>query len=184
MNKIILSIIFCVGILLFANEGFATIPPVAPPSSPTFLDFSFLRQDVVSYAKEWVGSRYRSGSRRPEVGFDCSGFTNFVMKKFNIKISHCSNSQINEGEAISLEMTRPGDLLFFGYRGHVSHVAMVVSNDENGIIIVHSTSSRGVVVENVNESSYWTNKLICARNVIDEKAFDQINNVASAEASK
>jgi len=182
-NKIILSILFCVGFLLSANDGIATIPPLAPPSSPTYLDFSFLRQDVVKFAKEWVGSRYRSGSRRPEVGFDCSGFTSFVMKKFNIKIAQSSNAQINDGEAISLEMTRPGDLLFFGYRGHVHHVAMVVSNDENGIIIVHSTSSRGVVVENVNESSYWTSKLICARNIIDGKAYDQLTPESPSDAS-
>ncbi len=167
MKKIILNITSCVLLAFGPVASFATVPVTPPTVSPAAAESNFLRQDVISFAKEWVGSRYRSGSRRPELGFDCSGFTSFVMKRFNIKVSQCSNSQIHEGDAIKLDEARAGDLLFFGRKGHVSHVAMVVSNDENGIIVVHSTSSRGVVVENVNESKYWTNKLICARNLID-----------------
>ena len=167
MKKRLLNFVTSIFLGLGLVASFATVPVTPPTVSPAASESNFLRQDVVSFAKEWVGSRYRSGSRKPELGFDCSGFTSFVMKRFNIKVSQSSNSQIHEGDAIKLDQARAGDLLFFGHKGHVSHVAMVVSNDENGIIVVHSTSSRGVVVENVNESKYWTNKLICARNLID-----------------
>jgi len=159
------------------NVGLANIlPPHIPPVEITvYLDYSYLRNDIISYAKEWVGSRYRSGSTNPQHGFDCSGFTSYILSKFNIKVSRSSDLQSREGEMISLDMTRPGDLVFFGRHGNVSHVALVVANNEDGIFIVHSTSSKGVIIENIKESEYWNNKIVTARNVIDEQVFMQAN---------
>ena len=64
----------------------------------------------------------------------------------------------NDGIPVPVESAKAGDLVFFGSKNNVSHVAMVVSNDAKGLVIVHSCS-RGIVKENITESSYWKSKL-------------------------
>ncbi|MEL6845503.1 MAG: NlpC/P60 family protein, partial [Bacteroidota bacterium] len=63
---------------------------------------------------------------------------------------------------------KPGDLIFFSKngRGKISHVALVVDHDREGISVAHSTTSRGVIVENISNSRYWKPKIKFARDVI------------------
>lgn len=126
-----------------------------------------LRQEIVDYARQFVGTGYKSAGKTP-AGFDCSGFTGYVMGKFGIQLSASSKYQENDGIPIKLSETRPGDLVFFrrDKSSTVFHVAIVLSNDEDGIFLVHSTSGRGVVIDNLNESSYWKAKYATARRVI------------------
>lgn len=126
-----------------------------------------LRGDVVDYAKKFLGSRYRYAGRDVS-GFDCSGFTHYVMKNFSISLSACSRTQSTQGKKILVKDTKPGDLIFFrrSSRSRISHVAMVVSNDQRGIFIIHSTS-RGVVVDDLMNSKYWRPKIYMARDVAD-----------------
>ncbi|GEM_PF-1755182 len=124
-----------------------------------------LRLDMVDYAKRFLGSRYRYAGRSAS-GFDCSGFTHYINRNFNIQLSTCSRSQGVQGVKVLLKDTKSGDLVFFrrSKRSSISHVAMVVSNDERGLFIIHSTY-RGVVVDNLMESSYWRPKIYMARDV-------------------
>ncbi|MBK9338942.1 MAG: C40 family peptidase [Lewinellaceae bacterium] len=127
-----------------------------------------LRDEIVDYAQSFVGTRYRYASRNPEVGFDCSGFTSFILQKFEAKVSTSSSMQSLQGIRIPLGEVVPGDLLFFGRRGRIQHVAMVVENTPKGIVCVHSTCSRGVVVENVSTSAYWRPRILFARDVLGQ----------------
>lgn len=124
------------------------------------------RTGVAGWAQNYTGIRYRHGGRGPSTGFDCSGFTSYILDEFQVKVSACSRTQSAQGTKISLSEVLPGDLVFFGRRGHIQHVAMVVENTAEGIICVHSTSSRGVVVENISTSKYWKPKILFARDVI------------------
>jgi cell wall-associated NlpC family hydrolase len=119
------------------------------------------REGIVYFAEshtDW-GFRYRLGNSSLDDGFDCSGFVRYVLDYFGIKTTRNSGSQFNEGEQIPVEAARPGDLVFFGGKKSISHVAMVVSNDAKGLIVVHSTCTRGIVKENITESKYWKPKL-------------------------
>ena len=131
--------------------GVDKITTDAPASVNNGMLISQLRFDIIDYAKQFVGVRYRHGCRNPEVGFDCSGFTSYVLKNFNVKLSPSSSDQANEGKIISMNDARPGDLIFFGRGGNISHVGMVVENYGEGMYIIHASSSRGVVVENITE---------------------------------
>jgi cell wall-associated NlpC family hydrolase len=125
-----------------------------------------LRNRVVTYAQKYVGSAYKYAGTSPS-GFDCSGFTSFVLKEFNVKASPASAIQAKEGRSVPLERVQPGDLIFFGEStSHISHVAMVVKRSKDGIVCVHSTTSRGVIVENVSTSTYWKPKILFARDMI------------------
>lgn len=126
-----------------------------------------LRTDITLFSQNYLGIRYKYAGRKPDTGFDCSGFTSYIMSIFEIKVSPSSVEQSKQGTAIKLDEVQPGDLIFFRRKkaGRISHVAMVVSNDKDGLRIIHSTS-RGVVIDNLNKSKYWKPKISHARDVI------------------
>ena len=135
-------------------------------NSSTLSKEDLLRDDVLHFAKKHVGAKYQYGGKDPN-GFDCSGFTYFVMKEFDIQLERTSRSQEKAGRSIRLNEVRPADLVFFrrSPASSVFHVALVMSNDRKGLQVIHSTS-RGVVIENISDSSYWKPKLSSARTVI------------------
>lgn len=140
----------------------------AAPSAPMMQ----LREFIAGYAQNFVGIEYRHGGGASATGFDCSGFTSFALREFGVSVSAASSTQAKQGVEVSLDAVLPGDLIFFGRRGRVSHVALVVRRTEEGIFCVHSTSSRGIVVENISTSNYWRPKIMFARDVITQQAMD------------
>lgn len=125
-----------------------------------------IRQEVVTIAKEHLGARYRYAGKDPR-GFDCSGFTYYVMNKIDITLPPSSKHQEDEGSAVKVKEVKAGDLIFFKRVkiGKPFHVALVVSNNRDGLKVIHSTS-RGVVLDNISESDYWKPKISSARDVI------------------
>ena len=128
------------------------------------------RQDIIEYAKNYKGTNYLYAGREPKKGFDCSGFTYFVMKEYGIELSPSSRAQENQGKKIRVNEVRTGDLIFYRRSANtdVFHVSLVVANDPDGIKVIHSTS-RGVVIDNISTSSYWQPKISTARDVVSSK---------------
>ena len=125
------------------------------------------RTKIVNYAKTLKGKRYKYGGRSKS-GFDCSGFTLYVMKKYGVKLNSSSRTQAKQGKKIKLKKAKPGDLVFFSHNGKtIGHVGMVVKNSHSGLQIIHATSSRGVVLDNISKSKYWKPRLVMARSVLD-----------------
>lgn len=125
-----------------------------------------MRKRVVDKAKQYVGSTYKYAGTNPSSGFDCSGFTFFVFKAFDVEVSPSSAEQSKQGYKVPLDRVKPADLVFFGDEKRIQHVAMVVERTKDGIVCVHSTTSRGVIVENVSNSTYWKPKILFARDVL------------------
>jgi len=130
------------------------------------------RAEIIDFAQQFVGLPYRYAGKNPETGFDCSGFTSFILQKFDTSVSCSSSLQSMQGIKVPLSEVEPGDLLFFGRKGRIQHVAMVVEHNPNGIVCIHSTSSRGIVVENVSTSTYWRSRILYARDVLGRQLFD------------
>ena len=124
-----------------------------------------LREDITLQAKKHLGVKYKYAGKSPK-GFDCSGFTGYVFEKFDINLSGSSQVQGTTGKKIALNKAQKGDLLFFGKRGKINHVALIVANSSEGIEVIHSTSSKGVMVQNVSKSEYWEPRIMFARDVI------------------
>ncbi|MCK6690754.1 MAG: C40 family peptidase [Thermoanaerobaculia bacterium] len=140
---------------------------VTPPPDTSGLSQKKFRQEVVNYALQYIGSSYKSAGTNPKTGFDCSGFTSFVLKQFDVKVSPASAAQSKEGVPVSLNAVQPGDLIIFGRNSKdIQHVALVVERTRDGIICVHSTTSRGVIKENVTTSAYWKPLILGARDVV------------------
>ena len=125
-----------------------------------------MRQDILAFAKKYEGAKYKYGGTTPK-GFDCSGFTFFVFNEFGIRLPHNSGNQSTIGKKIAIDEAIVGDLLFFVDKKRINHVGLVVSNDRDGLLMIHGSSSRGIVIDNVNTSSYSKPRLHSARNILD-----------------
>lgn len=162
--------------LLFAITIISSLTACAPFKTATKSEVSTntstssamkTRREIADFGKKFVGTPYKYAGQSPSTGFDCSGFTSYVMKGFGVTLSPASAAQATTGKKVPLDRVLPGDLLFFGEsEKKIQHVALIVKSDKNGIICVHSTTSRGVIVENVSNSTYWKPKILFARDVI------------------
>lgn len=92
-------------------------------------DDTTISNEVVSYAKNYIGVPYRYGGTTP-LGFDCSGFTQYVMKNFNIFLPRSSGDQYSIGTRVSKSQLIAGDLVFFNSAGsnRINHVGMYVGD--------------------------------------------------------
>jgi cell wall-associated NlpC family hydrolase len=130
-----------------------------------------LRRDIADYARRFVGTSYLYAGKKPESGFDCSGFTGYVLGNFGIAVSASSRDQARQGREIPIDQARPGDLVFYRRSSSeaVFHVSLVVENRGNQLWVAHSTTSRGVLVEDVLASKYWKPYLYMARDVMGRR---------------
>lgn len=135
-------------------------------SKPTAIASNQVRSKVVKEALSHLGTRYVYGGKRPG-GFDCSGFTSFVLKREGFNVTGSSRDQSRLGKRKSKDQLSPGDLAFFGSKGRVTHVGIVKENTGQKLVVVHSTSSKGVRVDDVNGSDYWRKRFLFGRDVID-----------------
>ncbi len=103
-------------------------------------------QEIIRTAKRYLGRRYVWGAEGPS-SFDCSGFTQYVMKKSKgITLPRISRKQAYYGKYVSFRNLRPGDLIFFdtsrSRRGYVNHVGIYIGNGK----FIHASSARHRVV--------------------------------------
>ena len=90
LSLLVLSLLFSVGCNLLKPRTSS-----APPPRPnTDSGVASLRRNVVNYGQKFVGTKYHYAGTSPNTGFDCSGFTSYVMKEFNIKVSPASSKKI------------------------------------------------------------------------------------------
>ncbi|KRM90480.1 NlpC P60 [Liquorilactobacillus cacaonum DSM 21116] len=63
-------------------------------------------------------------------GMDCSGLTAYVYAKFGISLPHNTIAQEGYVTYESVSQAQPGDLLFWGSKGHSDHVAIYIGNGQ------------------------------------------------------
>ena len=122
--------------------------------------------DVVTYAKQYVGDPYVLGGKTPEGGFDCSGFTRYVYKNFGYQLASVSYQQTNVGKEITRENLQPGDLILFYNDGKtkIGHTGIYIGNGE----FIHAANpERGVVYDNINLVQYYNERFVTARRIVE-----------------
>lgn len=109
---------------------------------------------VVNYAKKYLGASYVYGGDGPN-SFDCSGFTQYVYKKFGVSLPHSASAQQSYGKAVSKSNLKQGDLVFF-----TGHVGIYVGNNK----FIHAANpSKGVVITSLSDSYYKKNYITARR---------------------
>lgn len=149
-NIILLS--FAVTFSPLNNMAAFTIANSSPPSlSNDIPNEPILTPDkLVAFAKSLKGIKYKYGASHPKLGFDCSGFVNYVFKNFSINVPRSSASFKNHGRTISLKEAKQGDLILFtgpnAQKKTIGHIGIITSPAGEPIHFIHSTSGKAYSV--------------------------------------
>lgn len=112
--------------------------------------------EIINTAKSFLGTPYVWGGTSPS-GFDCSGFTQYVLAQNGKSIPRTSQEQFASGQAVDKSNLQAGDLVFYG-NGEATHVGIYEGNNK----IIHSPHT-GDVVKESDFSTYWTSAYLGAR---------------------
>ena len=120
--------------------------------------------DVVEFAKKYLGYKYVAGGSSPSTGFDCSGFTTYVFRNFGVSLNRSSKDQIKNGTAVSKSNLQPGDIVIFKNQGKtaIGHVGIYIGNGN----FIHAANKKEGVVITALSSSYYSQRYVGARRVI------------------
>lgn len=134
-------------------------------------------EEIIQFAKKFLGTPYHYAGSTPS-GFDCSGFIYYVMGNFGMRLSRSSPGIAEFGKTVKLSELQPGDLMFFKGRNTrssgVGHVAMVVEVKDGIIKFIHSSTSRGVIIDTFNNSGYYVPRYLKSKR-LDYGGFDSKN---------
>lgn len=121
-------------------------------------------EQVVSFAKQYLGYKYVSGGASPSTGFDCSGFTTYVFKHFGISLNRSSSAQIKNGISVQKSNLQLGDILIFNNEANtaIGHVGIYIGN---GTFIHAANHKDGVKITSLS-LSYYAKRYVGARRVI------------------
>jgi cell wall-associated NlpC family hydrolase len=119
-------------------------------------------QSLLQHALALLGTPYRWGGTGTD-GFDCSGLVGYVFHNaLGIELPRVSRELATTGELVTDRANlSPGDLVFFGHKGRVSHVGIYVGE---GRFLHAPRTGRDVTVSSL-DSGYWSGKYLEARRV-------------------
>jgi len=110
-------------------------------------------EEVVEYAKQFIGNPYRYGGTSLTNGADCSGFVYAIYKNFGVNLPRVGQSGV--GKAVSYKNVKKGDILI--YYGHVAIYA------GNGKAIHAVNESLGIRITSVS----YTGSVIGVRRIFE-----------------
>ncbi len=104
---------------------------------------SSLGEQVVDYARQFIGNPYVYGGSSLTEGADCSGFVMSIYQNFGINLPRTSKDQGNEGvDAGGLEYAQPGDLI-----SYIGHIGIYAGNNQ----LIHASGPEdGIRVSQVD----------------------------------
>lgn len=127
-------------------------------------DTAKLRQEVASYALNFVGNPYVWGGTSLTRGADCSGFVQSIYKQFGYSLPRVSKDQAKSAGYCNVKPDKehllPGDLIFYtNSKGVVDHVALYIGDGK----IVHAANKK----DGIKVSAYNMRTPYKARRVIE-----------------
>ena len=154
------------------NDGEAEVADTSTSNSSNNLG---LANQIVSYAKEFLGVPYVYGGASPS-GFDCSGFTMYVFDHFGISMRHGAQAQAKLGTAVNADKSsktsllnnlKVGDLVFFlDYEtmDEIGHCGIYIGNGN----FIHASSGSGycVKINSLLPGEYYNTRYCAARRVL------------------
>lgn len=103
------------------------------------------------FVDQWYGVPYKYGGCQKN-GVDCSCFTsNLYAEVYGRKLGRTAGEIHKDCEKINTAKLREGDLVFFITNGKsISHVGVYLKDNK----FVHASTSKGVIISDLNESYY------------------------------
>ncbi|NGQ97338.1 LysM peptidoglycan-binding domain-containing protein [Brevibacillus sp. SYP-B805] len=137
------------------QSAYVATPYVSPAADTAAKSFALTQaapetEGLFKLIEPLLGTKYRTGGTTPD-GFDCSGFTSYVMQQLGVTLPRTSEEQFLTGQEVAYEEALPGDLLFYdtAKAGRVTHVALYLGNGT--IVHANGENVRFEKVENMNK---------------------------------
>lgn len=135
-----------------------------------------LRDSIVVEATKHLGKKYQYAGKGPN-RFDCSGFTGYVFRQFGYELAASSASQYLQGDKISVEDAKKGDLIFFKGSnakskgvGHVGIISEVIPDGKNTTLrFIHASISSGITIDNYPTADYYKIRFIGIKRIVGEE---------------
>lgn len=121
---------------------------LAPLPQPGTSDIA---ETAIRIGREFLGTPYLWGGTSA-YGLDCSGFVQYCYEYAGILLRRDADIQRDDPRFVPVEMDerQPGDLVFFGKNGRITHVGMHFAGDT----FIHSAGGPGVTVTEWGDSHY------------------------------
>lgn len=116
------------------------------------------RELILKHAKKQVGVPYLFAGNDSR-GFDCSGFVAYVMRMNEQEVPRRAVDQYTEAKKLKKKNVQQGDLVFFDSGSGINHVGIVVSGKGEPLTMIHSSTSKGIVITNVETTDYWSKRV-------------------------
>lgn len=112
---------------------------------------SLKSKELYRFITEWTGTKYKFGGLDKD-GIDCSGFAYLLEKNiYGLTLPRRSKDQADAIKKRNKNDLEEGDLIFFSFGGNeVDHVGVYLNNN----FFVHASTTRGVVVDDLNLPVY------------------------------
>lgn len=113
-------------------------PHIANPNLIKPNDYIIIRsrtetqKDLVDYARSLQSvTAYSYGGQNAPYETDCSGWVQYIYKKFGVTLPRVSRDQAKTGQPITFQQLQLGDLMFFSTKPDktITHVGIYMGND-------------------------------------------------------
>lgn len=118
------------------NGGLGSADYLTDPSCDPEFTSDVTGEELVAYAKQFVGNPYKWGGNSLTKGCDCSGFVHLIYEHFGFSTPRYSQSFKTVGQPVAFENIKPGDIVV--YPGHVAIYA------GDGIIVEAQSTRAGI----------------------------------------
>jgi cell wall-associated NlpC family hydrolase len=122
---------------------------------------------IVDSAEKNIGVKYKYAGTTKS-GYDCSGLVYSTFGDFDIELPRTSAEQAKIGIDLgqNTDEAKKGDLIFFrtNNRSQINHVGIVIEANDEEIIFIHSSTSKGVILSSTKQLYY-------------KKTFVQLNRI-------
>lgn len=121
-------------------------------------------EESIALGRRFLGVTYLWGGRS-SLGFDCSGFTQMLVRSRGINMPRDADLQAawNGVAPVDRKHLQAGDLLFFGStQDHITHTGMYIGHGQ----FIHDTTNGhpGVQISRLKDQP-WTRLLVAARRI-------------------
>lgn len=119
---------------------------------------------VISTARGYTGTPYKWGGTT-RAGIDCSGLLINSFRAVNYELPRTSDAQSKVGKKVKKKNLEEGDLVFFATgkrKRKITHVGLVTYSKKGTVKFIHSSSSLGVVENNL-DTEYYEKRFRLAR---------------------
>ena len=115
---------------------------------------------LIAEARKYMGTPHVMGGLSQR-GIDCSGLLVMAFKKFGVQLPHNSEAIARYGQIVPIrEQLERGDLVFFTRTYNtpnvITHAGIYLGDGK----FLHTSSSKGVTVSNLDDPYYWQPKYV------------------------